>query len=86
MSKKSNYIVRIALIVALSSALIIVPMHIAEVVPSEKRGQLVSFNKLNIVIGISLAFFTNYLILKWKNSDVVWAASLGLGKWNWRWT
>lgn len=70
---------------AVGAALIIAPMYIAEVAPAEKRGQLVSFNQLNIVIGISLAFFTNYLILKWGSSDAAWAASLGLGKWNWRW-
>lgn len=70
---------------AVGAALIIAPMYIAEVAPPEKRGQLVSFNQLNIVIGISIAFFTNYLILKWGNSDAAWAESIGLGKWNWRW-
>ncbi|MEM6964657.1 MAG: sugar porter family MFS transporter [Bacteroidota bacterium] len=67
------------------AALILAPMYIAEVAPAEKRGQLVSFNQLNIVIGISIAFFTNYLILKWGASDAAWAQTLGLGKWNWRW-
>ena len=70
---------------AVGAALIIAPMYIAEVAPPEKRGQLVSFNQLNIVIGISIAFFTNYLILKWGDSDAAWAQSLGFGKWNWRW-
>jgi sugar porter (SP) family MFS transporter len=70
---------------AVGTALIIAPMYIAEVAPPEKRGQLVSFNQLNIVLGISIAFFTNYLILKWGNSDAEWAKSIGLGKWNWRW-
>ncbi len=70
---------------AVGAALIIAPMYIAEVAPPNKRGQLVSFNQLNIVIGISVAFFTNYLILKWGNSDAEWAKSIGLGKWNWRW-
>ncbi|WP_430928708.1 sugar porter family MFS transporter [Polaribacter marinivivus] len=70
---------------AVGAALIIAPMYIAEVAPPEKRGQLVSFNQLNIVLGISIAFFTNYLILKWGNSDADWAKSIGLGKWNWRW-
>ena len=70
---------------AVGAALIIAPMYIAEVAPPEKRGQLVSFNQLNIVIGISMAFFTNYLILKWGSSEAQWAQSLGFGKWNWRW-
>lgn len=71
--------------VGVGAALIIAPMYIAEVAPPEKRGQLVSFNQLNIVIGISIAFFTNYLILKWGNSDAEWTKTLGFGKWNWRW-
>lgn len=70
---------------AVGAALIIAPMYIAEIAPPESRGKLVSFNQFNIVIGISLAFFTNYLILKLGSSDIPWANSLGLGKWNWRW-
>ncbi|PQJ80651.1 sugar porter family MFS transporter [Polaribacter porphyrae] len=70
---------------AVGAALIIAPMYIAEVAPPEKRGQLVSFNQLNIVIGISIAFFTNYLILKWGNSDAEWTKTFGFDKWNWRW-
>lgn len=70
---------------AVGAALIIAPMYIAEVAPPEKRGQLVSFNQLNIVIGISIAFFTNYLILKWGSSDAEWTKTLGFDKWNWRW-
>lgn len=70
---------------AVGAALIIAPMYIAEVAPPEKRGQLVSFNQLNIVIGISIAFFTNYLILKLGESDASWTQSLGFEKWNWRW-
>ncbi|WP_343330820.1 sugar porter family MFS transporter [Polaribacter staleyi] len=67
------------------AALIIAPMYIAEIAPPEKRGQLVSFNQLNIVIGISIAFFTNYLILKWGNSNAEWTKVLGFDQWNWRW-
>jgi MFS transporter, SP family, arabinose:H+ symporter len=69
---------------AVGAALILAPMYIAEVAPPKNRGQLVSFNQLNIVIGISLAFFTNYLILKLGNSDAPWAESMGIGKYNWR--
>jgi sugar porter (SP) family MFS transporter len=70
---------------AVGAALIIAPMYIAEVAPPEKRGQLVSLNQLNIVLGISIAFFTNYLILKWGSSDAEWTKTLGFEKWNWRW-
>ena len=67
------------------AALIIAPMYIAEIAPAAIRGRMVSFNQLNIVIGISAAFFTNYLILTIGQSDIAWAESLRLGEWNWRW-
>jgi MFS transporter, SP family, arabinose:H+ symporter len=67
------------------AALILAPMYIAEIAPPAMRGRLVSFNQLNIVIGISVAFFTNYLILQLANSDSSWALALGFEKWNWRW-
>ena len=67
------------------ASLIIAPMYIAEISPPEMRGQMVSFNQLNIVIGISAAFFTNYLILQLGQSDAAWAQSLMFGPYNWRW-
>lgn len=67
------------------AALIIAPMYIAEVSPAALRGRMVSLNQLNIVIGISVAFFSNYLILKLGGSTSEWAVSMGFDKWNWRW-
>ncbi|MFW2389195.1 MAG: sugar porter family MFS transporter [Polyangiales bacterium] len=67
------------------AALIIAPMYIAEIAPPAMRGRMVSFNQLNIVVGISAAFFTNYLILHFGSSDLAWAEALRLGEWNWRW-
>ena len=67
------------------AALIIAPMYIAEIAPAEVRGRMVSFNQLNIVIGISVAFFSNYLILTLGQSDLAWAEALRLGEWSWRW-
>lgn len=66
-------------------ALIIAPMYIAEISPAPNRGRMVSINQLNIVVGISAAFFTNYLILKLGQSEAGWAVALHLGEWNWRW-
>ncbi|MEQ8240419.1 MAG: sugar porter family MFS transporter [Cyclobacteriaceae bacterium] len=67
------------------ASLILAPMYIAEIAPAKMRGRMVSFNQLNIVIGISLAFFTNYLILKYSSSDASWAKSLMLDTYQWRW-
>ncbi len=67
------------------ASLVIAPMYIAEISPPALRGRMVSFNQLNIVIGISVAFFTNYLILKAGNSGTDWAAALMLDVHQWRW-
>jgi sugar porter (SP) family MFS transporter len=67
------------------AALIIAPMYIAEIAPARARGRLVSFNQLNIVVGISAAFFSNYLILRLGQSDLALAQALGVGPWGWRW-
>jgi len=58
--------------VGVGGAILIAPIYIAEIAPAEKRGQLVSFNQLNIVIGISVAYFSNYFLLE-------------VGESNWRW-
>jgi SP family arabinose:H+ symporter-like MFS transporter len=71
--------------VGVGASLIIAPMFIAEISPPKIRGRLVSFNQLNIVIGISVAFFTNYLILKLGYSERPWVQSFGIEEHNWRW-
>lgn len=82
----------VALIVArmiggfgVGAALIIAPMYIAEITPPKVRGRMVSFNQLNIVLGISVAFFSNYLILRLGQSGAQWVQTLHLGEWAWRW-
>jgi len=67
------------------ASLILAPMYIAEISPPKLRGRMVSFNQLNIVIGISVAFFSNYLILKLGTLDVSWALGLKFADYNWRW-
>jgi len=67
------------------AALIVAPMYIAEMAPAASRGRFVSFNQLNIVIGISAAFFSNYLILTLGETGGAWSEALRLGEWQWRW-
>jgi SP family xylose:H+ symportor-like MFS transporter len=43
-------------------ASMVVPMYIAEIAPAEKRGALVAYNQLAIVIGIVVVYFVNYFI------------------------
>ena len=67
------------------AALIVAPMYIAEMAPPASRGRLVSFNQLNIVVGISAAFFSNYLILDLGEAGAGWSEALRLEDWSWRW-
>lgn len=53
-------------------ASILSPMYIAEISPAKYRGRLVSLNQLAVVIGILVAFFSNYLLVD-------------SGENNWRW-
>ena len=67
------------------AALIIAPMYIAEIAPASMRGRMVSFNQLNIVLGITAAFFSNYVILRLGQSGLAWVEAVGLDEWAWRW-
>jgi MFS family permease len=71
--------------IGVGSSLIIAPVFIAEISPPHMRGRLVSFNQLNIVLGISVAFFTNYLILRLGSGGASWVEGLGIDTYNWRW-
>ena len=55
-------------------ASVVSPMYIAEISPAAYRGRLVAITQFNIVLGILLAFFSNYVI-----------AGLNLGEIEWRW-
>jgi sugar porter (SP) family MFS transporter len=50
------------------------PVYIAELAPAKTRGRLVGTFQINIVIGILLAYLSNYLI-----------GRMGLGAAEWRW-
>ena len=61
-------------------AILVAPMIIAEVAPPKQRGWLVSFNQLNIVIGLSVAMLSNYYILQTiSDPDLNWRWMLGVG-------
>lgn len=55
-------------------ASVVSPMYIAEVSPARYRGRLVAITQFNIVLGILLAYFSNFLISR-----------VGLGGEEWRW-
>ncbi|MBN2275794.1 MAG: sugar porter family MFS transporter [Bacteroidales bacterium] len=66
--------------IGVGMAILVAPMYIAEVAPKEYRGMLVSINQLNIVLGISVAFFTNYYINRTiADPNMNWRWMLGVG-------
>ncbi len=58
--------------IAVGVASILSPMYIAELAPAKYRGTLVSLNQLAIVIGILVAFFSNWLLV-----------DSGINNWRW---
>jgi len=49
---------------AVGGASVLAPIYIAEVSPAHLRGRMVSINQLTIVIGISLAYYSNWFLLE----------------------
>lgn len=60
--------------VAIGSSSVVGPMYIAEIAPARWRGRMVGTFQMNIVFGILVAYFSNYLI-----------GTFNLGAAEWRW-
>ena len=58
--------------IGIGGAILIAPVYIAEIAPPKLRGGLVSFNQLNIVIGISVAYFSNYFLVNMEGESWRW--------------
>jgi len=67
------------------SSITLAAMYIGEIAPAEWRGKLVSMTQINIVFGLTAAYFINYWLLQSVNSDAEWATTLGLKEYTWRW-
>jgi sugar porter (SP) family MFS transporter len=67
------------------AVLVAAPMYIAEISTPALRGRMVTFTQLFIVLGIFLAFSSNFLIVKLANLPAGWVSALDLGHSNWRW-
>lgn len=59
---------------AVGGSSVLGPMYISEISPARLRGRLVGFFQFNIVLGILLAYLSNYGI-----------GTMGLGESEWRW-
>ncbi len=61
----------------IGASTIAAPGYISEIVPAEKRGRLVAMYQLSIVVGILIAFFSNYLLR--NMGEHAWRWMLGVG-------
>ena len=59
---------------AIGASTVLAPTYLAEVAPADKRGAMVGTFQLNVVLGILVAYSSNYLI-----------SLLTLGEQDWRW-
>jgi sugar porter (SP) family MFS transporter len=66
-------------------SLMITPIYIAEIAPAKSRGMLVSINQLNIVLGLSAAYFSNYLLMLLASSHAEWVSAFQIDTQTWRW-
>jgi sugar porter (SP) family MFS transporter len=58
--------------VGVGASSVVGPMYISEIAPAHKRGRLVALFQFNVVSGILVAFFSNYLL-----------SSMGEDAWRW---
>jgi len=62
--------------IAVGAASVVSPMYITEIAPAKHRGVLVCVSQLNIVVGILLAYFSNYLVVHFLGAE-------NLAGWRW---
>ena len=67
------------------TSLSLASMYIGEIAPSGMRGKLVSMNQINIVVGLSAAYFANFAILQATDSGAAWVETVGIVDYTWRW-
>jgi SP family xylose:H+ symportor-like MFS transporter len=59
-------------------ASVVSPMYIAEISPARLRGRLVAVTQFNIVLGILLAFASNYLVALARFGAIEWRVMFGV--------
>jgi sugar porter (SP) family MFS transporter len=64
--------------VAVGGASVVSPMYIAEISPARLRGRLVAITQFNIVLGILLAYLSNYLVAQQELGDIEWRWMFGV--------
>jgi len=63
---------------AVGGSSVVSPMYIAEISPARLRGRLVAVTQFNIVLGILLAYLSNYIIGRFNLGAVEWRWMFGV--------
>ena len=63
---------------AIGGSSVLGPMYIAEIAPARWRGRLVGFFQFNVVAGILLAYFSNYVVGLTHGGATEWRWKLGV--------
>ena len=63
---------------AVGGSSVVAPMYIAEIAPARLRGRLVAVSQLNVVTGILLAFFSNYVVAQIIADATAWRWMFGV--------
>jgi sugar porter (SP) family MFS transporter len=67
------------------SSITLASMYIGEIAPPRWRGKLVSMTQINIVVGLSGAYFVNHYIFGLADSGVDWVTKFAIDTETWRW-
>lgn len=64
--------------IGVGMASVLAPLYISEIAPPKIRGRLVALYQLSIVIGILLAYFSNWLLLDFSQNNPITFGSAGI--------
>lgn len=64
--------------IGIGGSSVLAPMYIAEIAPARWRGRLVGLFQINIVVGILVAYLSNYVIGLFQIGPAEWRAMLGI--------
>ncbi len=64
--------------VGVGGSSVIGPVYVAELAPPAWRGRMVGLFQINVVVGVLLAYFSNYLLQRWQPGPGLWRWQLGI--------
>jgi sugar porter (SP) family MFS transporter len=63
---------------AIGGSSVLAPVYIAEISPAARRGRMVAQFQLNIVIGILVAYVSNFIVGQFVSGDMIWRTKMAV--------